>query len=258
MELISITSELMPKGAPNLTGVIKYPTIERLGQEVGKKAPLLMIFTIVRDFCDSINVVRNMNESQMMEVSSMLLDECGNFRMEDYVMMFSLAKRRQIGNIFDHVDIEVISKIMDDYWTMRHTAGVRKQEEDLTQYEEGLKGIARNPGKVEEGEVDLLPIITELANKMSQEEIRAKEDKQIEDKRRQDRIKRMQDVFWGGLTPEEQQDLQNQREKNSRYDQIKSFADMMAKGEKLNNPEDLQFYENNKKEIEDKLIYLLK
>jgi hypothetical protein len=43
------------------------------------------------DFCSSINVLRNMNEDQMIEAAAMLIAECGNFRLEDYVMMFSMG-----------------------------------------------------------------------------------------------------------------------------------------------------------------------
>ena len=209
MELISITSELMPKGQPNLTGVIKYPTIDRLGQELGKKVPLLMIFTLVRDFCNSINVVRNMNEAQMMEVSSMLLDECDNFRMEDYVMMFSMAKRGNLVKIFDHVDIDIVSKIMDEYWLVRNKAGQEKQKEEFQAYENKLKEIARTSQPIAAGEFDITQPMLNLADQLTKQ---AEEVKTEETKTRDERIKRMQENYHGRLTPEQQEEMKGLRQ----------------------------------------------
>lgn len=212
MELISITSELMPKGAPNLTGVIKYPSIERLGQELGKKVPLLMIFTLVRDFCDSINVVRNMNEAQMMETSSMLLDECDNFRMEDYVMMFSMAKRGNLVKIFDRVDIDLVGGIMDRYWEMRNESGKRVQQQQYQEYEDKLKQIERNPNKLsleeEVGKIDVMDKLKELTIQLcSPTSDQRQKEYQDQDERAKEHIA----FFKAQLTPEQYQEIEERR-----------------------------------------------
>ena len=116
MELISLTSELMPAGVPSFLEIVKYPMIRDLIAEIGKKKMLAILVLLVKDFCSSINVIRNMNEDQMIEAGAMLLDECVNFRLEDYVMMFSLAKRGQLIKILDRIDLQLIGEMMDKYW----------------------------------------------------------------------------------------------------------------------------------------------
>jgi hypothetical protein len=69
-----------------------------------------------------------MNEDQMIDCASMLLDECGTFRLEDYQVMFTMAKRGKIGKIMDRLDISVISQLLDEYWTIRNEYGKREQE----------------------------------------------------------------------------------------------------------------------------------
>jgi len=138
MELVCLTSELMPEGRADFTGVIKYPMIKSLVKSEGKKRMLALIVLLVKDFCSSVNVVRNMNEDQMIETAQMLLDECDNFRMEDFVMMFSMAKRGKFHpevKIMDRIDIQLVAAIMDCYWEQRRAAGNRAHEEEVKRLE---------------------------------------------------------------------------------------------------------------------------
>ena len=141
MELVLMTNELMPKGKPDLAGVVKYPMIQDLIKTEGKRKMLAVLVLMVKDFCASMNVVRNMNEEQMIEAGAMLLEECENFRIEDYVMMFSLAKRGSFYpevKIYDRIDIQTISQIMDEYWTRRSIAGRKARDEDFVLIEKNL------------------------------------------------------------------------------------------------------------------------
>ena len=145
MDLLLIVSELMPKGIPNYLAVVRHPQISDLVLLHGKKTMLGILTLMVKDFCGSINVVRNMNEDQMIETAAMLLDECGNFRLEDYVMMFNLAKKGELFKIFDHLDIQVVTQIFDAYWHRRHTAGRAEVESD----EKRLKEIGNTTRSIE-------------------------------------------------------------------------------------------------------------
>ena len=144
MDLILKTNELMPKGIANLTAVVKYPKIADLVVSEGRKKMLAVIVLLVKDFCGSVNVVRNMNQEQMIEAGLMLLDECGNFRLEDYVMMFSMAKKGQfpVVKIWDRMDIQIVTAIVDAYWTRRKEAGEKATEEDFVIIE---KIVEENP-----------------------------------------------------------------------------------------------------------------
>lgn len=120
----------MPSGKPTFLEVIQYPMIKDLTQEHGKKTMMKVLFLMVKDFCSSMNVVRNMNEDQMIESSAMLLDECDNFRMEDYVMMFQMGKRGDLVKIMDRIDINMITQMMDSYWERRRDAAINQQEQE--------------------------------------------------------------------------------------------------------------------------------
>lgn len=141
MELVLMTNDLMPKGKPDLLGVVKFPMIQDLIKTEGKKKMLAVLVLMVKDFCASMNVVRNMNEEQMIEAGAMLLEECDNFRMEDYVMMFSMAKKGTFYpevKIYDRIDIQTISQIVDEYWSRRIEAGRIARDKDFLAIENNL------------------------------------------------------------------------------------------------------------------------
>jgi hypothetical protein len=128
--MIAVVNQLMPAGKPDYLGMVKYPKISDLIQVQGEPRILLIISIMIRDFCASFNVVRNMNEDQILESAVMLMTECGNFRLEDYTMMFAMAKKGQLVKIYDRIDIEVITNILDKYWNTRKDAAIQAQESE--------------------------------------------------------------------------------------------------------------------------------
>src|SRR4051794_15249111 len=75
IELSSVVSHLMPVGKPQFLDVVKYPKITDLVKDHGRAKMHKVIFLMVKDFCSSMNVVRNMNDDQMIEAAGMLIDE---------------------------------------------------------------------------------------------------------------------------------------------------------------------------------------
>lgn len=149
MELLAMTGELMPAGKPRYLEVIQYPMIRSLIAEHGRKTMLKVLFLLVKDFCASLNVVRNMNEDQMIEAASMLIDECDNFRIEDYIMMFSMGKKGELVKIMDRMDIQVITCMMDEYWRRRFIAGKIETETEIKKLDT-LGPKTRNADEVKE------------------------------------------------------------------------------------------------------------
>lgn len=131
MELIAISRDLMPEGKPAFLQVVKFPMIRDLAKSEGPNIMLKVLLLMVKDFCNSLNVVRNMNDDQMIEAASMLLDECDNFRLEDYTMMFSLGKRGQLVKIMDRIDLQIITAMMDEYWIQRKRAATKTVDEEI-------------------------------------------------------------------------------------------------------------------------------
>lgn len=76
-----------------------------------------------------------MNEEQMIEAASMLIDECSNFRLEDYVMMFQMAKRGELFDVHDRIDLQVVTRMLDTYWEKRNKAAEEKWEQENKKFE---------------------------------------------------------------------------------------------------------------------------
>lgn len=131
MALAERAAELMPGGVPSFKEVRSYPSIAQLVKQTSYKDMHKAIQVLIQNFCDSFNVVRNMTANQVFEAATYLLDESHGFRLEDYVMMFTMAKRGQFVKIRDRVDISVIAEVLDGYWHERDQAGKRLQEQEV-------------------------------------------------------------------------------------------------------------------------------
>ncbi len=135
LALIQITKELMPGGQPAYLAMVEYPKITDLIQTEGEPVIMLILSVMIRDFCATMNVVRNMNEEQILEAAAMLLTECGNFRLEDYAVMFFLAKKGALFKIMDRIDLQVITAIADEYFNRRRDAKISMQEQEIERQE---------------------------------------------------------------------------------------------------------------------------
>lgn len=144
MDLMLQVNQLMPSGKPKYLDVIQYPKISDLIKQEGARKILLLLAIMVRDFCASFNVVRNMNEDQILEAAGMLMEECGNFRLEDYVIMFSMAKKGQLVKVFDRIDLEVITNVLDAYWQNRNEAANKAQESEFSRIDGLGEGNAKD------------------------------------------------------------------------------------------------------------------
>lgn len=123
IELSEITSTIMPSGSPNFEhNIQRFAPIRQIEKEVGKKGLRLFLFFLVKNFCESINAVRNMTEDQMIETASFLLDECQDYSMEDYVCMFAMGKRGKLVKILDRVDGQIIGQMLNAYDELRADA----------------------------------------------------------------------------------------------------------------------------------------
>lgn len=145
------SGELMPEGKPDFQSIPHYPSIKQLSQKDHKGAKIVraMITTIVTYFCNSLNLKWHMNDLQILDAACMLLDECDNYRIEDYIMMFSLAKRGKLIKIYDRMDIELICKIREAYELLRQEEGEKasqKIEEELQQkrHSENQKSVEKD------------------------------------------------------------------------------------------------------------------
>lgn len=134
--------QLFQDGKPDYLGVIKYPQIKDLVNDNGAAPVLLLIAVMVRDYCASMNVARNMNEDQILEAAAMLMEEAGNFRLEDYAMMFALAKRGKLVKVYERIDLTTITEMADAYYAERRDTKIAMQEQEIERQEVQAPHIA--------------------------------------------------------------------------------------------------------------------
>lgn len=153
--IVSAASELMPNGDPDFSKIKYFPSISQLKSEVGNANLHKLLIVLIKNYCSSVNVPegKNMNEDQMIEAAGFLLDECDNYRIEDYVIMFTLAKRGKLvmernrsitGRIFDRVDIQLISEFKSNYDLLRRQGEDSIREEELRIIESSVKADERD------------------------------------------------------------------------------------------------------------------
>ena len=171
-------SEIMPGGNPDFS-IIRYaPSIAQLLKHHGYQKMITILCLIIKDMCDSANLPenKNMNQNQVIECASFLLDECDNYRLEDYVMMFTLAKRGKLsydgnkGRIFDRIDIQLISEFKTSYEHMRRIYGEEQQVIESKQREQSTivdpRDNPNEPDEVKQARFDkILPMFNEMRKK---------------------------------------------------------------------------------------------
>lgn len=127
-----LCTELMPGGKPDIRLIMQHRPIIQIvrSEENGVKNMLKVLTALLFDFCNSLNVVRPMNDQQIIEAAAALLDECYNYRIEDYVCMFTMAKRGRLVKIMDRMDITIILEISKAYWAHREVEIERIEDEE--------------------------------------------------------------------------------------------------------------------------------
>lgn len=188
-ELAECTSQLMPNGIPDFRSIRLSQPLVKLFDEYGRKDMRMVVFLMVKGFCESLNVVRNMTEDQMIETAAFLIDECGDMRLEDYQIMFTMAKRGQLIKIMDRLDIDTVGKIYDAYYQYRAEQGRKIQEEEYEAYERYLRlntPVSAPSNNYSEQEAEarwgkLVGVMTAWQGEIDEEK-----DKESEEKRRRD------------------------------------------------------------------------
>lgn len=150
MELIKLTDQLTPAGNPDFKMVAAMPPIKDIVSQDGPEAMLFVLSAIIRNFCASVNVVRNMSTGQILMAANTLLQECKNYRVEDFVLMFDMAMKGKIKpndgrGIMDRLDLTVIVDIWNIYDGIRYASAEQIQEEQVAADEKFLDEI--NPEK---------------------------------------------------------------------------------------------------------------
>lgn len=204
MQLAERVTQLAPNGHPNFREIKNLTPVRYLINAGNQREVSKVLFRLVKDFCASINVVRNMNELQMIDSVQMLMDECSDFRIEDYLMMFTLAKRGKLVKVYDRLDASIISQIVEEYDAIRFDAGRKIQTEDEIAKRQELMQKQLDGEKRGEKK-DYLPELTkavvDMVDKFKSDEAANREDEKKEALRRLQMKIRLMDA--NGYTAEE-------------------------------------------------------
>ena len=232
MELSATVSSLMPKGSPDFKGVVNYPMISDMVAANGEKTMVKALLLLVKDLCKSLNLVRNMDEGQMIEAAQFLLEECGNFRLEDYLMMFAMIKRGKLVKVLDRMDVQIIGQALDEYWKLRNQRGEEmlgdRQDFDFT----------KHPANTHVN--DVAKTLLDMRREVDDQKRAQWEEQSEERKKSLERLKEF------GL------DLSAERVSFEK-EAVSGFCDLLQSGKEMDDI-DRQFYANNSEAIEAELL----
>lgn len=197
MQLVSMSSKLIPGGVVSFKSLEQCASLKAIQQEMGITEVQTLLLLLIKNFCNSMNVVRNMSEDQAIECAVYLHDECRDFTLEDYIIMFTLAKRGKLGKILDHVDIAVIAGIHSEYLAIR-------QAEFRKIHDERNKWTPPPPDKtvpVEQVSEIVGPYLEKWRQELKEEQLRDAEE-------RRDNIKKYHQMLTQQLESYENRDPQ--------------------------------------------------
>lgn len=116
VELMEYTDTLIDKqGVPKFVELRRCEHLPALKTEHGSGLLRAMITVLVKAFCSQLNVVRNMNEVQIIQCANFLMKNGDDMTMEDFVVMFEMAQNNRLGKILDRVDIQVVATMLESY-----------------------------------------------------------------------------------------------------------------------------------------------
>lgn len=153
IELVNAGVRLIPKGEIAFNELENYPSLVSITKELGITKTQTLIALLITNFTKSFNVVRNMSEDQILECAVYIFEECNDFTIEDYVIMFTLAKRGKLGDILDHIDMRVIADIHKEYSRRRQIAfKVINEKRGIQKWREKIDALQKEtPEQIENG-----------------------------------------------------------------------------------------------------------
>lgn len=80
-----------------------------------------MMVDLLVNFLEYLNIGKNMNEAQVADTVTLLLQEYHLLRPDDFILFFSRAKTGRYGNLYDRIDGMVIFEWMNKYMDERAT-----------------------------------------------------------------------------------------------------------------------------------------
>ena len=105
---------------PNLPAILGQGTqisVLRLVEGLEKTASIVGL--LINDFCSNFNTRYPMSAEQIADLAIELITDYWTYKLEDFIVFFSLARRGVYGKVYDRVDASVILGMLGVYHKQR-------------------------------------------------------------------------------------------------------------------------------------------
>ena len=114
----------------------KGDSLKKIAKQVGERDMLITLSGIIMRSIDSMNISRNMTEDQAVEAASILMDKFGHDTVEDIILMLRKAKRGELGENYQRIDIQVLCGWMSQHLEEK-AAYLEKQHQNKKHSDKG-------------------------------------------------------------------------------------------------------------------------
>lgn len=95
-------------------------TLTNLSKSIGEKNTLKVVYTLILNVSNYFNVAHSMNQDQALQTATLVLDKYPVETVEDFVMIFKMAKRSELGTILHRIDGTVIFEWCARYFDLKY------------------------------------------------------------------------------------------------------------------------------------------
>lgn len=161
--------------------------IAGLRKEYGEEFTIELVMYAIIDLCESLNVGKGMNEGQIIEAARLIQQEYYMLKPADLKLCFDMAKLGKFGEVYNRIDIQVISTWIDKYLQLRLEEAERmskKEHESYRALESGQTDVSLiDKMKFYQNGLELQKELNEAAKKDKEERdalMRIQREKEIE------------------------------------------------------------------------------
>lgn len=95
-------------------------TLTNLSKSMGENNTLKVVYTLILNVSNYFNVAHSMNQDQALQTATLILDKYPVETVEDFVMVFKMAKRNEFGTILHRIDGTVIFDWCARYFDLKY------------------------------------------------------------------------------------------------------------------------------------------
>ena len=110
-----LVSEYTKNDLPDIPKVLKQKQLSTLRQELGHRDLIKFVYALLADLSKSFNVSKGMDEGQLIECATNIIDDFYGFRLIDFAICFRKAKKNCYGKVFNRLDMPTVYEWLTKY-----------------------------------------------------------------------------------------------------------------------------------------------